>query len=174
MSTICTVGHSNRDLEQFIELLEEFQLGLIVDIRRFPSSRKFPHFNSGNLQKSLLERGIDYYWAEDLGGRRQKKSIKGQEGLSSLIFQSYAEHMNSAKFREAAVRILEASNEKRLALMCAEKLFWKCHRLLVSDYFVVKGAKVIHILDSGRAQEHKISPQVQVLFNGYIQYTPAK
>jgi uncharacterized protein (DUF488 family) len=170
MGTIYTVGHSNRDLEPFLDLLEEFRIGLVADIRRFPSSRKFPHFNRGSLQRSLQERTIGYRWVEAMGGRRHGEDARWQEGLSSPAFRSYAEHMNAGVFREAAAALLEACAETRVAVMCAEKLFWKCHRLLVSDYFVSAGATVIHILEPGRSQEHRISARMRVRPDGAIRY----
>jgi uncharacterized protein (DUF488 family) len=171
MPTIYTVGHSNRDLEPFLDLLAEFGIGFVADIRRFPSSRAFPHFNKGSLQQSLQERGVGYRWVEAMGGRRHGEDASRQTGLSSPAFRSYAEHMNAGVFRGAAAALLEACAETRVAVMCAEKLFWKCHRLLVSDYFTTAGARVVHILEQWRSQEHQLSPQVRMGPDGSILYT---
>ena len=168
--TVYTVGHSNRDPEPFLDLLQEQGIALVADIRRFPSSRKFPHFNRGELQRSLAGRNIEYHWVQAMGGRRHDADVQGQEGLSSPAFRSYAEHMNGPEFRQAAAQLLEAAERMRVAIMCAEKLFWKCHRLLVSDYLVAQGHRVLHILEPGRVQEHKLSSRLRVLPGGRLEY----
>lgn len=168
--TLYTVGHSNRDPGPFLDLLEELGIGLVADIRRFPSSRKFPHFNRGELERRLAERGIAYRWVEAMGGRRHGSDVHGQQGLSSPAFRSYAEHMNGAEFRQAADGLIEAAAASKVAVMCAEKLFWKCHRLLVSDYLVSQGHRVLHILEPGRIQEHDLSRQLCILPDGRLEY----
>lgn len=168
--TLYTVGHSNRDPGPFLDLLQEFDIGLVADIRRFPSSRKFPHFNRGDLERRLAERGIEYLWMEAMGGRRHTSNVQGQQGLTSPAFRSYAEHMNGAEFRQAAAGLIEAAATRNVAVMCAEKLFWKCHRLLVSDYLASQGHRVLHILEPGRVQEHVLSVQLRILPDGSLEY----
>jgi uncharacterized protein (DUF488 family) len=154
-----TVGHSTRSFDEFLSLLREFKIDALVDIRRFPGSRRFPHFNRESLEKTLPAEGIEYIWIEDLGGRRAgPKNIDSlNPGLTHSAFRHYADYMQTTPFCSAAERLLSIVSEKPSAIMCAEKLFWKCHRRLLSDYLTAQGVIVEHIMDSGRTQTHKLS-----------------
>ncbi len=156
---LLTIGHSTRPLGEFISLLHEFKIAVLVDIRRFPGSRKFPHFNRESLQQALPAAGIEYIWLEDLGGRRSTANVAASPnlGLRHPAFRHYADYMQTEKFRSAIERLLSIAADKPTAVMCAEKLFWKCHRRLLSDYLTTHGALVEHIMDSGRLQTHKLS-----------------
>jgi uncharacterized protein (DUF488 family) len=154
-----TIGHSSRTFDDFLSLLREFKISTLIDIRRFPGSRKFPHFNRQSLEATLPASGIEYLWLEDLGGRRSGPAIAEScnPGLKSPGFRHYADYMQTEQFRLAVNQLLKIVFEKTVVIMCAEKLFWKCHRRLLSDYLVAHGINVEHIIDSGRPQSHKLS-----------------
>ena len=159
-----TIGHSNHPLERFVELLTEHGIEALVDIRRFPSSRKFPHFNRENLASALNECGIEYHWFEALGGRRQ--SNKGEPspnmGMKNESFRNYADYMLTDEFRTAVDRLLEIAEGKRTAMMCAESLFWRCHRRLVSDFLLAGGVTVQHIFPNGATKPHELTNEAKV------------
>jgi len=165
-----TIGHSNLSFEQFASLLKEHEIKLLADIRHYPSSRKFPHFNRQTLRELLAAENIDYLWFESLGGRRHTgKDIKSvNTGLWSIAFRSYADYMATNEFRRAVQELLSAAEQSRTAVMCAEKLYWKCHRRLLSDYLVSRGIEVIHIMDAGRSSNHQLSPYAAVTESGVI------
>jgi uncharacterized protein (DUF488 family) len=154
-----TIGHSNRLWDEFLSLLHEFKIEVLVDIRRFPGSRKFPHFNRRSLKQTLPASGIEYLWLEDLGGRRSGPEIDKSlnPGLKIAGFRHYADYMQTDQFRSAVTQLLSVAAAKPTAIMCAEKLFWKCHRRLLSDYLVAQGCLVEHIMDSCLLQPHKLS-----------------
>jgi uncharacterized protein (DUF488 family) len=170
---IFTIGHSNLLFEQFVSLLKEFDIRLVADIRHYPSSRMFPHFNRAALCEQLAAENIDYLWLEALGGRRHtpagERSLNA--GLRSPGFRSYADYMATEQFRNGVRELLSAARA-RTAFMCAEKLFWKCHRRLLSDYLTAQGVQVIHILDQGESSTHALTPDAVATETGVI-YPPA-
>lgn len=157
---VYTIGHSNLSFEQFMSLLKEFGIDSVADIRRYPSSRKFPHFNRPALCALLASEGIDYQWLESLGGRRHggKNEKSPNIGLKSPGFRNYADYMATDEFRSAVQRLLSAAVGLRVTVMCAEKLYWKCHRRILSDYLVSQGVEVVHIIGPGDALSHELSP----------------
>ncbi len=164
IAEVITIGHSNRSMEDYLALLKEFEVRALVDIRRFPSSRKFPHFNRGNLQEELSRRNIESSWLESLGGRRQGASgqVSPNEGLENIGFRNYADHMLTEEFRSGIEGLLRIARCQRTAVMCAEKLFWSCHRRLLSDYLHAQGVVVRHILETGRIQEHRLTLEARI------------
>jgi uncharacterized protein (DUF488 family) len=167
-----TIGHSNRSFEDFLSLLKEFQIRLIADIRRYPSSRKFPHFNRETLAELLSAQGIQYVWFEALGGRRHTAPDKKSPntGFKSPGYRNYADHMMTDEFLAAADELIALVKKLRTAIMCAEKFFWKCHRRLLSDFLYVQGITVFHILEHGTLQEHKLTQGMVVTDNGLVIY----
>ena len=167
---IFTVGHSNLSFERFASLLNEHKIALVADIRRFPSSRKFLHFNRSTLSELLAAGDIDYLWLEALGGHRdtEKDSKSVNAGLKSVGFRNYADYMATDEFRRAVQQLLSAAAQSRTAVMCAEKLYWKCHRRLLSDYLVSRGIEVIHIIESGGSSSHQLSSYAVVTESGVI------
>ncbi|MFH1370469.1 MAG: DUF488 domain-containing protein [Planctomycetota bacterium] len=172
-----TIGHSSRIFDDFLSLLSEFEISTLVDIRRFPGSRKFPHFNRQSLEATLPVSGIEYLWLEDLGGRRKPLCLSWGlnpqhkvGGLRNSGFRHYADYMRTEQFNSAVKRLVSVAAVKPTAIMCAEKLFWKCHRRLLSDYLVAQGVQVEHIIDSGRLQSHTltagavITPDLNVIY----------
>jgi uncharacterized protein (DUF488 family) len=171
---IFTIGHSNLPFEQFAAMLRESEISLVVDIRHYPSSRKFPHFNRSVLCERLRAENIDYLWLEALGGRRHTPASEKSPnaGLRSPGFRSYADYVATEQFRSGVRELLSAAANSRTAFMCAEKLFWKCHRRLLSDYLTAQGVQVIHILDPGKSSTHTLTPDAVVTETGVI-YPPA-
>lgn len=171
---IFTIGHSNLSFEQFVSLLKGFGISLVADIRRYPSSRKFPHFNRKVLCELLAADNIKYLWLEALGGRRHtKKNGKSLNiGLKSAGFRSYADYMATDEFSSAIHKLLSAAAGSCTAVMCAEKLYWKCHRRLLSDYLVAQGIDVIHIIEPGKASGHKLTAYAVTTEAGIIYPSP--
>jgi len=166
------IGHSTRSLEEFIALLRENGIRILVDVRSWPSSRRYPHFSNESLSKILKEHGIEYEWlGKQLGGYR-KKGL-GEEspnmGWSSLGFRNYADRTITEEFRDGIGRLLELAEKDTVVFMCAERLYWRCHRRIISDYLVVKGHKVTHILDREKTEEHKLTAFAEVV-NGELRY----
>ncbi len=157
---VFTIGHSNLPLEQFLALLTRHGIEALVDIRRFPGSRKHPHFNEKALAAALREAGIAYHWMEALGGRRPKTkgSVSPNAGLENESFRNYADYMATEAFRQAAEKLLAIAGRKRTAIMCAESVYWRCHRRLVSDYLAANGTAVQHIFSSGELRPHQPTP----------------
>jgi len=167
-SRIYTIGHSNLSFEQFISLLKEHKIDLVIDIRRYPSSRKFPHFNRPVMSELLAAENIRYLWLESLGGRRH--SVKQEKpvnlGLKIMGFRNYVDYMATGEFHRAVDELLSEAAKARTAIMCAEKLYWKCHRRLLSDYLTARHVKVVHMLDPGKTSEHKLSQDVVITETG--------
>lgn len=161
---IWTVGHSTRTAEEFVSLLREYSIELVADVRRYPGSRKFPHFNRDELRKLLADNGIRYVWFEDLGGRRYGKSASESPnvGLRSRGFRNYADYMLTDQFASALAKLMDVAHEARTTLMCAELLYWKCHRRLICDTLTAHGVSVTHILGHGRTREHTLTPEVRI------------
>jgi uncharacterized protein (DUF488 family) len=162
---VFTIGHSTHPLDGFLGLLAQHRIEALVDIRRFPSSKKFPHFNQKNLAASLQEASIEYHWLEALGGRRHKResdSISLNEGLENEGFRNYADYMQTEPFRDAVDKLLKISGRKRTALMCAESVYWRCHRRLVSDFLLAKHVTVQHIFPTGEIRPHQPTPRAKV------------
>ena len=163
MVQLYTIGHSNQAIDQFVALLLKHEIQALVDIRRFPSSRRLPHFNRPNLAESLGEHGIEYHWLDSLGGHR--KEVLGDSpnsGIRDEAFRNYADHMLSDEFRAGVDRLLAIAITKRTAIMCAEKSFHDCHRKLTSDFLVANGLTVQHILPDGKLESHELSEGARV------------
>lgn len=155
---VLTIGHSNHPLDRFLALLAQHEVEALVDIRRFPGSRKHPHFHRDNLAVALPKSGVEYHWLEALGGRRHKQQDESPNlGLENKSFRNYADYMLTAEFREGERKLLEVARHRRTAILCAEGLFWQCHRRLVSDYLVANGVTVQHIMPNGDLRPHKLT-----------------
>jgi uncharacterized protein (DUF488 family) len=141
---IYTLGTSNRSLEEFLEILKEYKIEAIVDVRHWPASKLFPHFKKENLEKFLKENGISYFHIEKLGGYR--------EG-------GYENYMEGKEFKEGLEELIKIAENKRTAIVCAEKFPWKCHRVFISQELERKNFKVIHIIEKGRIWEPKREPR---------------
>jgi uncharacterized protein (DUF488 family) len=138
---IYTLGHSTRSFEEFINILKNFQVELVLDVRKFPSSKKFPWFNKENLEKELTKNKIEYIHFPELGGYRK---------------EGYENFVKSEEFEKAIKKLLEVIDEKNSLILCAEALWWRCHRRYIANHLASLGYQVIHIFDEKRTQEHKL------------------
>lgn len=164
-----TIGHSNRDIEQFIELLVSQQIQLLADVRRFPGSRRLPHFNQENLSPSLTRVGIEYVHFPELGGRRRARADSPNTAWRNEAFRGYADFMMTDEFRAGIERLLDLAREKRTAIMCAEALWWQCHRSLIADYLKAAGHEVVHILTTNKTEAHPFTSAARIV-NGKLSY----
>jgi uncharacterized protein (DUF488 family) len=171
-SVIYTIGHSTRDLADFSRVLQAHEIALLEDIRAFPMSRRYPHFNRENLEMWLPEIGCGYVWERDLGGRRKKQMPKEESPnfvLRNDAFRNYADYMLTPSFATAAERLLERAREQKTVIMCAEAVYFRCHRMLVSDYLLSRGHRVLHILDESPPKEHVLSKDARII-EGRLEY----
>lgn len=151
---VYTIGHSTHSLEEFVAMLKSFQIELVADIRSYPGSRKYPHFNKETLPAALKENKIEYVHLRDLGGRRKVKADSCNTGWRVAAFRGYADYMETDNFKKAIKELEKIASEKRVAYMCAEAVWWRCHRSLVSDYLKHEGWTVLHIMGVEKATEH--------------------
>ncbi|AMV37900.1 DUF488 family protein [Planctomyces sp. SH-PL62] len=161
--TLFTIGHSTHPLDEFLRLLAEHNIQALADIRRFPGSRKYPHFNRENLASTMPQAGVEYRWIESLGGRRKQPGGSTTNlGLRNQSFRNYADYMATPDFHEAIESLLELARQKRTAFMCSEGVYWRCHRRLVSDYLGVRGIEIRHIMPSGTLRPHILTEGARV------------
>ena len=171
---VLTIGHSTHDIEAFIALLEGAGAEHVADVRRFPSSRRLPHFNQPALEASLADRGIGYSWlGEELGGRRKSDPASRNGGWEVDAFRAYADFMATPEFERGILALEELAGERRTAFMCAEGPWWRCHRRLVADAMLVHGWEVEHVMPDGRAQPHALT-EFAVVEGVRITYPPAQ
>jgi len=161
LQLILTIGHSTRTLDAFIDLLKQNGVARLADIRRFPGSRRYPHFAREALAESLPAAGLEYLHLEELGGRRKANPDSPNTALRNEQFRAYADHMTTPEFRAAVDRLLDSG--KRTAYMCAEAVPWRCHRNLLSDELVRRGLQVFHILGPGQRHEHTLSADARIV-----------
>lgn len=160
---IFTVGHSTRSIEEFLELLQEHQVTHLADVRRFPGSRRHPHFGQDALREALAERQIAYSHFVALGGRRGKREADSPNtGWRVEQFGAYADFMASDEFSEGLDALIELAREQRTAIMCSEAVPWRCHRRLVADALTIRGWTVIDIISGSRDSEHSLTPFAEV------------
>lgn len=173
MPAIYSIGHSTRSFEEFAALLDEYHIELLADIRRFPGSRKYPQFNQDTLKTALAPRHIAYVHFQQLGGRR--RTARGDSpngGLRNQSFRAYGDYMQTEEFKQAIEQLLACAGERPTALMCAEAVYWRCHRRLVSDYLYATGdITVEHILRKGQLREHRLTDAAQIE-NKRLSYPP--
>ncbi len=170
MATLYTIGHSTRSFEELVEALQAHGIKTLVDIRSFPASRRLPHFNRENLEQELPKRGIEYVWMKELGGRRKKiRNDSPNTALRSDSFRNYADHMLTREFQDAAAKLVEMAEQRRVAYMCAERMWFQCHRMIVSDYLVAHGNTVLHIDGTGPTRPHKLMDVARVV-DGQLVY----
>ncbi len=172
MAVLYTIGHSTRTFEELVEALRAHGIQRLVDIRSFPMSRRLPQFNRDNLERELPQAGIDYVWMKALGGRRKKiRDDSPHTALRSPSFRNYADYMLTPEFREAAAELVRLAEEKPTAYMCAERVYFRCHRMMVSDYLAAHGHSVLHIDATGPTRPHKLMDVARVaggelIYNG--------
>ena len=161
---IWTIGHSTRTFEEFVAMLKSFQIELVADIRSYPGSRRYPHFNKEILSSTLPENGIQYIHIQWLGGRRKAHTNSKNTGWRNEAFRGYADYMETDEFETAVKDLERLAGEKRVAYMCSESVWWRCHRSMVSDFLKVHGWNVLHIMAIGKVQEHKYTAPARIVY----------
>jgi uncharacterized protein (DUF488 family) len=170
MVRIWTIGHSTRKIDVFISLLEENGIGLVVDVRSLPGSKRYPQFNKEELSNSLGKAGIRYEHFAELGGLRKPRPDSRNTTWRNTSFRGYADYMETEEFRKGANRLVDLANEAGpIAIMCAEAVWWRCHRALISDYLKADGVDVIHILDAKKTERHPFTSAARVV-DGALSY----
>ena len=163
MKKIYTIGHSTLSIQEFLLLLKCYDIKTLVDIRRFPSSRKYPQFNEESIKESLKKLGIKYIHLIDLGGRRKVRKNSKNNSWRNTSFKAYADYMETDDFENAVTELERIAANQTTAYMCAEALWWRCHRSMVSDYLKAKGWEVLHILTTGKTQEHAYTAPAKII-----------
>lgn len=170
MATLYTIGHSTRTLEELVETLRAHEIRTLVDIRAFPMSRRLPQFNRESLAETLPTAGIRYVWLKALGGHRKKILDESPNiGLRNDSFRNYADYMLTAEFEGAAGELIRLAEEAPTAYMCAERVYFHCHRMLVSDWLVARGHEVLHIDGKGPVRAHRLTAEARMI-DGHLIY----
>lgn len=166
-----TVGHGARPIDAFLATVREAGVSTLIDVRRFPGSRRHPQFGRDALAEALGRAGIGYEWhGEALGGRRSRRPDSRHTALRTAAFAGYADHMDTAEFRTAIDALVARARTEKLAIMCAETVWWHCHRMLIADALVMRGATVVHLLDVGRTDAYRPHPTVRRGSDGWPVY----
>jgi uncharacterized protein (DUF488 family) len=168
--TLWTIGHSVRPWEEFVGMLTAARIQSLVDVRRFAGSRRNPQFSGEAMGAALANEGIDYTPMPDLGGRRAARADSPNLAWRNAAFRGYADYMATSPYRAAHERLAELARSQRTAVMCAEAMWWQCHRSLISDDFKAGGWEVIHLMAPGREQEHPYTSAAR-LVDGRLDYT---
>lgn len=163
MATVYTIGHSTREEDEFLELLRAHGIRTLVDVRRFPGSRRYPQFGQDTMRDWLSDAGIGYTHEPELGGRRKPDPNSPNTAWRNAGFRAYADHMNSLEFEEAIARVLDLARAAPTAVMCAEAVPWRCHRRLIADALVANGHEVRHILSANRLDTHALHESARIV-----------
>jgi len=186
---IWTIGHSTRTIDEFISLLKENKINLLADVRTWPGSKRYPHFNKDALAKSLSEQGIRYEHFPELGGKRKSKPDSRNTAWRNASFRGYADYMETEQFQNGIERLLNIAGqgaatwavaEKRydgseavtpcaIVIMCAEAVWWRCHRSLIADCLKARGVEVLHVLGATKVDPHPYTPAARIV-NGELSY----
>ena len=168
--TVWTIGHSTRSTEEFLAALAAHEIEAVVDVRRFPGSRRLPHFGAAALEASLRAGGVSYAWIDALGGRRRADPDSPNDAWENDAFRGYADHTGTEEFANGLFELLMVASGLRTAIMCAELLWWRCHRRIIADVLVSIGYEVRHVRDtSGAAEPHELAPPAR-LMDGVLTY----
>jgi uncharacterized protein (DUF488 family) len=167
---IWTIGHSTRTIDEFISLLKQHGIKLLADVRLLPGSKRYPQFNKETLANSLGKVGIRYEHFPEIGGRRRARLDSKNTAWRNESFRGYADYMETDEFRNGVERLLNlATRAGPAAIMCAEAVWWRCHRSLISDYLKVRGIEVMHILDATKTEPHPYTSAARIV-NGKLSY----
>ena len=167
--TIWTIGHSTRPFDVFVGLLHHYGIQLLVDVRSFPGSRKYPQFNKEALELAIPENGIEYIHMKELGGRRKVDPNSKNTAWRHEAFRGYADYMETDDFKQGMEQLEAIALKQRTAYMCSEAVWWRCHRSMVSDYLKLNGWLVHHIMDVGKSTEHTYTQPAKII-NGQLSY----
>ena len=168
-ATLWTVGHSTRSIDGLLEILVAHGITRIADVRRFPGSHTHPQFNPDALCESLAQKQIEYAPMPELGGRRKPLPDSPHTAWKNDSFRGYADYMDTPDFAAAAEHLAYLSRNDRIAIMCAEGVWWRCHRSMIADYFKASGWRVLHIMGGGEAKEHPYTSVAEVV-DGKLTY----
>src|SRR5215510_14054915 len=169
---IWTLGHSTRTIDEFISLLEENGIKLLADVRAWPGSKRYPQFNKDALAESLTAHGIRYEHFLELGGKRKSKPDSRNTAWRNASFRGYADYMETEQFQKGIERLLNLAAEAGpIAVMCAEAVWWRCHRSLIADYLKSRGVEVLHVLGANKAEPHPYTSAARIV-NGELSYSP--
>jgi uncharacterized protein (DUF488 family) len=171
VATIWTIGHSTRPLNEFLGLLTHFGIEALADVRRFPGSRRHPQYAQATLREVLAEHGIVYQWIPALGGRRRALPNSPNTAWRNASFRGYADHIGSAEFSHGLGELLDLAGRLRTTLMCAEAVWWRCHRALIADVLCARGIRVVHILDETHTPVHSYTSPARIV-DGRLSYAP--
>lgn len=167
--TVWTIGHSTRTLEELVQMLQSFKIELVADIRSYPGSRRYPHFNKEALAISLPENHIQYIHIKALGGRRKVSPDSKNTAWRHPAFRGYADYMETSEFKKGISELEALALKQRTAYMCSEAVWWRCHRSMVSDYLKVNGWTVMHIMGISKEEEHPYTAPARII-NGELSY----
>ena len=159
---VFTVGHSTRSAEEFLKILAAHNINLLIDVRSFPGSRRYPQYNKDALSESLTAHHVEYRHFPSLGGRRKPRAGSKNIAWRNASFRAYADHVESAEFKQGIKELLELVSEKRIALMCAEAVWWRCHRSVIADYLKSIGVVVKHIIDVNTIEIHPYTSAARI------------
>jgi uncharacterized protein (DUF488 family) len=184
---IWTIGHSTRAIDEFISLLKENEINLLADVRAWPGSKRYPHFNKDSLAESLNGHGIRYEHFPELGGKRKSKPDSRNTAWRNASFRGYADYMETEQFQKGVERLLvfarsdglgsrrnergggEAVTPCAIAIMCAEAVWWRCHRSLIADYLKARGVEMLHVFSAKKVEPHPYTPAARIV-NGKLSY----
>jgi len=165
-----TIGHSTRAINEFIALLQDNEIKLLVDVRAWPGSKRYPQFNKEALTESLTAHGIRYEHFPELGGKRKSRPDSRNTAWRNASFRGYADYMETEQFQQGIQRVLDVAAEAEpTAIMCAEAVWWRCHRALISDFLKARGIEVVHILDANKTDPHPFTSAAH-LVDGALSY----
>ena len=170
MATLYSIGHSTRTLEELVRAFEAHDIATVADIRAFPMSRRWPQFNRESLAQRLPESGIRYLWMKALGGYRKKTLAQSPNlALRNDSFRNYADYMLTPEFEPAMAELIALGRQSPTAYMCAERVYFRCHRMLVSDWLVAQGHQVLHLDATGPGKPHQLTAEAR-LIDGRLLY----
>src|SRR5207248_6032668 len=161
---IWTIGHSTRTIDEFVSLLKENEINLLADVRAWPGSKRYPQFNKEALAESLSSHGIRYEHFPELGGKRKAKPDSRNTAWRNASFRAYADYMETEQFQKGIERLLDVAAEAGpTAIMCAEAVWWRCHRSLIADYLKARGVEVLHILGANKVEPHPYTSAARIV-----------
>lgn len=168
--TLWTIGHSTRDWDTFVAMLRTAEIEVLVDVRRFAGSRRHPQFSGTTMAETLSEAGIAYLPFPELGGRRPPRPDSPNTAWRNASFRGYADYMDTGDYRSARDRLMGIARSRRTAVMCAEAMWWQCHRSLIADDFKAQGWEVVHLLAPGRSEPHPYTSAARIV-DGRLDYS---
>lgn len=171
--TVWTIGHSTRSIEKFLDILSHHGIEAVIDVRRSPVARRNPQYSGAALREALEANEIDYLWLPSLGGRRAPSPDSPNTRWRNPAFRGYADHMETQEFADGFAALLDAATRLRSAILCAETVWWRCHRALLADALSALGVAVIHILDESKAVAHPYTAAARIV-NGELTYAPGE